>query len=41
MIGEKNINSHIWKGLRTTFQGQNLLQLLLLDHQITALMAVL
>lgn len=25
MIGEININSHFWKGLRITFQGQNLL----------------
>lgn len=41
MIGEININNHFWKGLRNTFQGQNLLQLLLLDHQIIGLMPVL
>lgn len=28
MIGEINVNSHIWKILRTTVQGQILLQLL-------------
>lgn len=41
MIGEININSHFWKGLRITFQGQNLLKLLSLDHQITGVMPVL